>query len=387
MKRIIFLLLGVSLLLAGCKKKNQPSPSSSLSVPEIRVDTPTQGNVTYTYEYPAYLEAIQTVQLVARVSGFLEKMEYTAGQSVKAGQLLFTIEPQPYRDQLDAALAGMKSAEAQHAYAQAQYERMKEAMPGKGVSEIDFLQSESAVQTAAATVQTAAAQVNTTRTNLNYCYIKAPFDGRISRNTVDVKNFVAATVQPTTLATLYRDKVMYAYFNMAYAEYTNLPSVDDLSYRRTSLREVSICDAENPSRQWRGQLDYTAPDVDLQTGTVTVRAIVENPHAELLSGMYVKITVPYKEVFNALLIPETSIGTNQGGRYIYTVGSDNKINLQPVKVGILTPNNRREIIHGVTPDSRYVVEALISVRPGMSVKPITAPSSRPPTQHASFIPY
>lgn len=368
-KEVIYLILGGCLLLGGCKKKPQTNQEMT-QTPEILVNIPEQRPVTYTYEYPAYLEAIQTVNLVARVSGFLEKMEYTPGQPVKAGSMLFIIEPQPYRDQLNAANAQLKSMEAKLIYAKAQYEKMKEAMPSHAVSEIDFIQAESDYQAAIANVQNARAQYNTAKNNLDYCYIKAPFDGRVSRNLVDIKNYVNGSVQAVTLATMYRDKHLYAYFNMAYAEFQNLPSITKPMSGKDSAMSLTIIDATNPEHQWPGQLDYSSPNVDLQTGTVTVRAITDNPDQELLSGMYVNIRIPYKKVEHALLIPETSIKTGQAGRYVYLVNKNNQIIQQTVKVGVLTPEGMREITEGVNPDSRYVVEALMNVRPGMTVKPV-----------------
>lgn len=371
MKTHIFIIILVILCISGCKKKKQQEAAEAARpAPEVAVARPEVSDVIYTYQYPAYLEAVQTVNLVARVSGFLEKMNYIPGVPVKQGDLLFVIEPQPYLDQVKAAQAELKSTQARLAYAKAQYEKMKEAMPSKAVSEIDFIQSESDYHTALANQQNAKAQLNTARTNLNYCYIKAPFDGRVTRNMVDVQNFVGGSVQPVTLATMYRDKVMFAYFNMAYAEFQNLPVIGNPTSPADTVMQLSITDASDSTRVWHGRLDYSSPNVDLQTGTVTVRAIADNPKQELLSGMYVKITIPYKQVHNAVQIPETSIGTSQAGRFVYLVNDDDEIVQQTVKVGILSPNGMREIISGATPDDLYVVQAMMTVRPGMKVKPI-----------------
>lgn len=365
------------ILLSGChSKKQKEATSQQRPVPEIAVNTPVSQDVVYTYEYPAYLEAEQTVNLVARVSGFLEKILYTPGEEVKAGQLLFVIEPKPYIDQVNAAEARVQSAEAQLEYAQASYERMKEAVNTKAISEIDYLQAQSNYNSAQASLQDARAQLNTARINLTYCYIKAPFDGRVTRNLVDQANYVPGSVNPTTLATMYKDRRMYAYFNMAYAEYQNLPPESARMAPNDPLRFLTITDADDPGRQWKGQLDYTSPNVDLQTGTVNIRAIIENPHQELLSGMYVKLHVPYRNVRDALLIPEASIGTNQTGRFVYVVGRDNRIELKQVKVGVLEADGMREIISGIRRDDRYVVDALISVRPGMEVKPVMPGQNR-----------
>lgn len=371
MKTLVYIILGIALIAGGCKKKKQQEAAEAARpAPEVAVARPEVSDVIYTYQYPAYLEAVQTVNLVARVSGFLEKMNYIPGVPVKKGDLLFVIEPQPYLDQVKAAQAELKSTQARLAYAKAQYEKMKEAMPSKAVSEIDFIQSESDYHTALANQQNAKAQLNTARTNLNYCYIKAPFDGRVTRNMVDVQNFVGGSVQPVTLATMYRDKVMFAYFNMAYAEFQNLPVIGNPISPADTVMQLSITDASDSTRVWHGRLDYSSPNVDLQTGTVTVRAIADNPKQELLSGMYVKITIPYKQVHHAVQIPETSIGTSQAGRFVYLVNDDDEIVQQTVKVGILSPNGMREIISGATPDDLYVVQAMMTVRPGMKVKPI-----------------
>lgn len=372
MKPLLYSILILLLLLSGCKHKKQDTAAHARPVPEILVATPARQDVTYEYEYPAYLEALQTVNLVARVSGFLEKIQFIPGQFVKAGTTLFVIEPQPYIDQLNAARAQLKSTQAKLDYAKTQYEKMKEALPGKAVSEIDYIQAQSNYQAALASLQDAKAQLNIAQTNLNYCYIKAPFDGRVSRNLVDKANFVGGSVQPVTLATMYKDKALYAYFNMAYAEFQNLPPVKPKDKDTNDIQSLYVMDADNPTATWKGELDYTSPNVDLQTGTVTVRAIVPNSGDELLSGMYVKVKIPYKHVSRALVIPETSIGTNQAGRFVYIVDNDDKIALRPLQVGVLTANGMREITGGISADDHYVVEALMSVRPGMTVKPVTS---------------
>lgn len=366
MKPTICIIIGMLAIAAtGCKKHH--SQAGGMPTPEIAVAAPVQQDVTYTYEYPAYLQAEQTVNLVARVPGFLEQILFAPGQAVKAGQLLFVIEPKPYQDQVSAAEAMQKSAAAKLAYAKASYNKMKDAVQTKAVSEIDYIQSEASYNAALAALQDAAAQLNTAQTNLAYCYIKAPFDGRITRNQTDLNNFVGSMSQPATLATLYKDRNMYVYFNMAYAEYQELP-VSGKGIKDS----ITIRDAASPDKSWKGTLDYTSPDVDLKTGTVNIRAVVRNPAQELLSGMYVKITVPYKNVKDALLIPESSIGTNQSGRFVYLVNKDNTVDLKPVKVGILEADGMRQIVEGVTAADRYVADALMSVRPGMKVKPVPA---------------
>lgn len=355
-------LLFAVLAITGCKKATSEMPPLA----NIQVGTPISRQVVYTYQYPAYLQAEQTVALIARVPGFLEQISYVPGQPVKMGQILFTIEPQPYLDQLKAAEAGVKSAEAQMQYAKANYERMKDAVQSRAVSEIDYLQAESVYNSSLAALMNAQAQLNVAQINLSYCYIRAPFDGSITRNLVDKGNMVGAGGQTTNLATIYKDARMFVYFNMSSSEFQNLPK----SHKTDTLGSVSITDINNPTHVWKGKIDYTAPDIELSTGTVTVRGIIDNPKYDLVSGMYVNVNIPYQIIPNGILIPENSIGTNQAGRFVYTVNKDNVVSLTPVTVGVLESDGMRPILSGMTKDDRYVVNSMMSVRPGMKINPV-----------------
>ena len=157
---------------------------------------------------------------------------------------------------------------------------------------------------------------------------------------------------------------MYLYFNMAYPDFAQLPK------NTPSALPITIQDVNNPEKTWIAALDYSSPNIDLNTGTLNLRAIARNPNGDLLSGMYVKVIVPYKSVPKAIVIPESSLGTNQGGRYVYLVGADNTVEFRQVKVGVLTPDGMREIIDGLTLEDRYVTKALINVRPGLKIEPI-----------------
>lgn len=370
MKTMPCILAGLLLLLTitGCKDKKKGTDHAF--VPDVLVNTPLIEDVSYTYEYPGYLQAEQTVNLVARVSGFLEKMSFVPGQVVKEGQSLFIIEPKPYIDALSSAKANVKSVESQLSYAQSSYEKMKEALQNKAVSEIDYLQTRSTYFSTLADLENAKAQLNTAKLNLDYCYIKAPFSGRVSRNLVDPMNFVGNALQPTILSTLYKDARMFIYFNMAYNEYQNIPAPNLTLQGKTAGIGITIQDGSDATKAWPGKLDYSSPNIDLSTGSVNIRAFAENPNHELLSGMYVKVIVPYKEMKNALVMPEASIGTNQAGRFIYVVNNDNTVEYRQVTVGVLK-DSMREVTSGIAQGERYVVEALISVRPGMKVNPVT----------------
>ena len=345
MKALSIIFVVFLFLLAGCgksKKQQETAPT-----PSVAVDHPQLRTVVYTFEYPGYLQAEQTVNLVARVSGYLESYQFTPGQRVREGQTLFVIEPQPYKDKVTQAEANVESSKSKLAYTKASYERMQEAVKTKAISEIDYLQAQSDYGEALAAYEEARSQLSLANIDLSYCIVKAPFTGRISRNMVDPGNMVGTDASNSALATIYKDNQMYLYFNMAYPDFARLPK------NTPSALPVTIQDVNN----------------DLNTGTLNLRAIARNPNGELLSGMYVKVIVPYKSVPKAIVIPEASLGTNQGGRYVYLVGPDDTIVFRQVEVGVLTPDGMREITSGLTLEDRYVTKALINVRPGMKIKP------------------
>ncbi|MFR7808322.1 MAG: efflux RND transporter periplasmic adaptor subunit, partial [Butyricimonas faecihominis] len=269
------------------------------------------------------------------------------------------IEPQPYKDKVTQAEANVESSKSKLAYTKASYERMQEAVKTKAISEIDYLQAQSDYGEALAAYEEARSQLSLANIDLSYCIVKAPFTGRISRNMVDPGNMVGTDASNSALATIYKDNQMYLYFNMAYPDFARLPK------NTPSALPVTIQDVNNPEKTWIAALDYSSPNIDLNTGTLNLRAIARNPNGELLSGMYVKVIVPYKSVPKAIVIPESSLGTNQGGRYVYLVGPNDTIVFRQVEVGVLTPDGMREITSGLTLEDRYVTKALINVRPGM----------------------
>lgn len=361
MKAFSLIIFASILFLGGCKS---PQKKEAPQAPPVEVAHPELRTVVYTFEYPGFLQAEQTVNLVARVSGYLDSYDFTPGQRVHEGQTLFVIEPQPYKDKVAQAEASVESSKSKLAYAKASYERMQEAVKNKAISEIDYLQAQSDYREALAAYEDARSQLSLANTDLSYTTVKAPFTGRISRNMVDPGNMVGTSADNTDLATIYKDNQMYLYFNMAYADFTKLPK------NRASALPITIQDVNHPEKTWIASLDYMAPNVDLNTGTLSLRALARNPNGELLSGMYVKVIVPYKSVPKAVVIPEASIGTNQAGRYVYIVGPEDTIEFRQVNVGVLTPDGLREITDGITTEDRYVTKALINVRPGMKIKPI-----------------
>lgn len=362
----IFLLI---VLLTGCKGDKKESGKGGMPIPEISVARPFVEDITLTKDYPGYLTTEQTVNLVARVDGALQSASFAPGSRVKQGQLLFVIEPTIYKDNVAQAEAQLKTALAQLDYARNNYVRMKEALKSDAVSKIQVLQSEANVASSTAAVSNAEAALNTARTNLGYCYIRAPFSGTVSRPLYDIGSYISGAVQPITLATIYKDDRMYTYFNVADNQW--LAMLLSTSGKEKELpKEVTVRLGENGTRTYPATLDYLSPNVDLNTGTLNVRASLDNPQGILKSGLYVSITLPYGHQSQAILVPEASIGTDQLGKYLYIVNDSNIVRYRHIVPGQLINDTLRQVVSGLTPQDRFVTKALMKVRDGMKVKAV-----------------
>lgn len=368
MKKLMYIFLVLSVL-TGCKEKKDTGAMKGMPTLAISVAKPIVKDITLTKDYPGYLTTEKTVNLVARVNGTLQSVSYAPGGRVKKGQLLFVIEPTLYNDKVAQAEAELKTAQAQLEYARNNYSRMKEAVKSDAVSQIQVLQSESSVTEGVAAVSNAEAALSTARTNLGYCYVRAPFDGTISKSTVDIGSYVGGSLQPVTLATIYKDDQMYAYFNVADNQWLEM-SMNNQQPTKDLPKKIMVQLGKEGTESYPATLDYLSPNVDLNTGTLMVRANFDNPQGVLKSGLYVSITLPYGEADHAILVKEASIGTDQLGKFLYAVNDSDIVHYRHIEIGQLINDTLRQVLGGLSPQERYVKEALMKVRDGMKIKPI-----------------
>ena len=368
MKKLMYIFLVFSVL-TGCKEKKDAGAMKGMPTLAISVAKPIVKDITLTKDYPGYLTTEKTVNLVARVNGTLQSVSYAPGGRVKKGQLLFVIEPTLYNDKVAQAEAELKTAQAQLEYARNNYSRMKEAVKSDAVSQMQVLQSESSVTEGVAAVSNAEAALSTARTNLGYCYVRAPFDGTISKSTVDIGSYVGGSLQPVTLATIYKDDQMYAYFNVADNQWLEM-SMNNQQPTKDLPKKIMVQLGKEGTESYPATLDYLSPNVDLNTGTLMVRANFDNPQGVLKSGLYVSITLPYGEADHAILVKEASIGTDQLGKFLYAVNDSDIVHYRHIEIGQLINDTLRQVLGGLSPQERYVTEALMKVRDGMKIKPI-----------------
>lgn len=354
------------IVLAACGKKKEAAPQGPDTVD---VAYPTVDSVTLHRTYPGIVYAGDEAQVVARVDGVILSCNYSGGDRVSAGQVLFTIESTKYRDAVAQAESALSTARAEYAYASKQYEALKKALKSDAVSQMDVIQAKSNMEQSASDIKNATAFLQTARTNLGYCQVRAPLSGIVSTPTLDPGNYVAGAVSPVVLCTVYDDSTMSVHFNVADSEYEQILG-NNGGIRNPLFRKVPISFANPLPHSYTINLSYESPSVDPSTGSLLVKGIVKNINGELKNGMYCTVSLPYGIDPHALLIKDASIGTDQLGKYVYVVNDSDKVVYTHIEVGDLYRDSLRLVTKGLTSRQRYVTKALLNVRQGEKVKPV-----------------
>jgi RND family efflux transporter MFP subunit len=367
-------LLAAAALLAGCDNRNAYVPPPA---PKVTVATPDQRNVTVFLEATGNAAAVNSANLVARVAGFVEGVNYKDGDIVKKGTVLFTIEPETYKLKMEQAKAAEVASQATVTQTDAEYERQATLVKTSAASKSTLDNAVSARDNAHANLTQA--QVNTRLAEMNYGYasVSAPFDGIVTARTVSVGEYVGGSTTPTVLATIVQVTPIYVNFNV---------SEDDVIRVRENMRRRNLTAQDlkkfpievglqtEQGYPHRGTLDYASPTINTSTGTLAARGILENADRALLPGNFVRVRVPIGSTLeNALLVPETALATDQSGRYVLIVGKDDIVEQRTVEIGP-SEGNQRVITKGLSADDRVIVAGLLRAIPGQKVDPHFAPT-------------
>src|SRR3954471_18893432 len=352
--------------LTGCEDKNSfvaPPP------PKVDVAAPVQRPVTRYVEATGNTAPIKNVDLVARVQGFLQSIDYQDGAFVKQGTQLFTIEPETYKLKLDQARAAEAGAQASVRQAEADYKRQAELVQRQAVSQATLDTSTSTRDNAQANLQQAQANTKLTEVNYGYTNVTAPFDGIVTAHLVSVGELVGVA-SPTQLATIVAFDPIYVNFNV---NEQDVLRVREEARRRgmtvNDLRQLPVEVALQTDQGFphKGNLDYVSPNINASTGTLAVRGVLPNADRVLLPGSFVRIRVPFDEK-PALLVPDAALGSDQSGRYVLVVNADNVVEQRKVQTGQLD-GELRAIESGLKADDRVVVAGLLRAIPGQKVDP------------------
>jgi RND family efflux transporter MFP subunit len=358
----------VALLVAGCKKANQYAPPPPV---KVSVAKPLAQKITRYLEATGNTAAVSSVDLVARVQGFVQGISYTDGAAVKTGDILFTIEPLPFQAKLQQAQAAEASALATLTNAQINFTRQESLQRGSVASVQNLDDARAQRDTAQASL--AQAQANTQIAAINYSYTRvlAPFDGRVSAHLVSIGDLVGTS--PTKLATIVTMKPMYVTFTVSEQEVIRVRA--DAARAGRKLDDIQAIPVEiglqgETGYPHRGHMDYVAPTVDPSTGTLIARGVLENTDGALLPGYFARVRVPVQTNVNALLVPDVALGADQGGRYLLVVGADHVVTSKHVTTGP-EQGSLRVIDSGLSADDLVVVDGLQRTAPGQTVDPAT----------------
>jgi RND family efflux transporter MFP subunit len=363
--------------LAGCAKNDAYRPPD---VPKVSVAKPLELKLTDELDYTGNLQAVDSVEIRARVNGYLDKIHFRDGQNVEQDQLLFEIEEAPFRAALDSAEANKLKAEASLKLAEAELRRTSPLVE-RGAAPTSELDEKSAgVATAKADVAYAAAMVTQAKLNLDYTKVRAPLSGRIGRHMVDPGNLIES--QGTVLTTIERYDPIHAYFSVSESDVPSLPQQSAATLEtETKQGENYRLDLKTDSRPrvfvglpgeegypHEGRLDYTQLGIDPSTGTQQRRAIFQNADQKLVPGSFVRVRVPYGDEKPRLLVPERAVGVDQRGEYVLVVNAKNMIEDRRVVLGA-GRFGLRVVIGGLQPNDLVIINGLQRVRPAMEVKP------------------
>jgi len=359
--------VGAVIALAGCEDKNAyvaPPP------PKVDVATPVQRPVTRYVEATGNTAPIKSVDLVARVQGFLQSIDYQDGTFVKQGTQLFTIEPETYKLKVEQAKAAEVGAQATVKQAEADFKRQAELVQRQAVSQSTLDTSTSTRDNAQASLQQA--QVNTRLAEVNYGYtnVTAPFDGVVSAHMVSVGELVGVS-SPTQLATIVAMDPIWVNFTVNEQDVLRIRA--EAARRGLTVNDLKQLPIQvglqtETGYPHEGKLDYVSPTLNQSTGTLAVRGVVPNDKRVLLPGYFVRVRVPFDQEKAALLVPDTALGSDQGGRYLLVVNGDNVVEQRKVQIGPVD-NGLRVIEGGLKPDDRVVIAGLLRVIPGQKIDP------------------
>lgn len=379
-------LLSSAAALVGCARK-PPEPVKT-PPPVVVIDRPTVDRVNDYEDFAGRTEAFRVVELKSRVTGYLKKIHFTDGQDIEAGKPLFDIDDRTYKAEVGKAKASLLKAREHLKTTANTYSLIRQAYESGGESKDKLDIAAGDVAEAGADVDVALSAVELAETNLKFCRIAAPFDGRLSKRLVDEENLVKA--DETALTTIVRLDEVYATFDVDERTVMRIRKLifkGEATSSRTQPLTVRIALADDSDFTQTGRIVFTDNQIDPGTGTLRVRATIPNPRLSaapwyLLSpGQFVRVRVPIGPLRDAVLVPEKAIGSDQGQRFVYVVNAENTVERRNVRVG-QQYGQSRVIEDGVlSPADRVIVEGLLRVRPGVEVNPKPAPpSAKPPAR-------
>ena len=382
--RVIFLLLAAALAILlyrywgiweqwGFFQSTQTAPAAPLP-PAVTVAKPIVREMIEWKDFTGQFEAVDFVDVRARVSGYLESINFVDGQIVKKGDLLFVIEPKPFELALESAKADLAEANANLDLAKAQLSRTAELRKKSYATEETYDERVAQVNTATASRDAAIARLDQAQLNLDYTRVTAPLPGRASRHELSVGNLVigGTTGTPTLLTTIVSLDPIHFFFNVSEADgmtYKRLVERGEIPSARSNTVVVQAQLMDETDWPMKGTIDFVDNTYDTSTGTIRVRAAFPNPEYFITPGQFGRVRVPMSQLHPVMLVPDAAVVTDQSTKLLFTVAPDGTVVPKPVELGPVVDGNLRIVRSGVTKDDNVIVVGLLRARPGQKVTP------------------
>lgn len=369
-----------TVLLTSCGNSGNDAAANAMQMPptQVTIANPVQKNITEWDEYTGRLDASQSVNLYSQVTGYLESIHFRDGSEVKKGDLLFQIDPRPFQAVLDQATAQLEQARIKLELTKNEFERAKKLVDAKAISAEDYDTRAKAVAEAQAGLKVSQAMVDKAKLDVDYTKITAPIDGRIGRKLMDEGGLVIGGPMGATLLTsIVNLDPIYCYIDadeLSVLRYQKLNREGKGSGQEDRIPcEIALADSEG--FPFKAVIDFVDNRLDTNTGTIQVRAVLDNPRPErgqriLQPGYFTRVRVPSGLAYDALLVDDKAIGTDQSTKVVMVVGEGNIVVPKPVTVGPLV-EGLRVVRTGLTAEDKVIVNGIAKVRPGMPVAPLT----------------
>jgi membrane fusion protein, multidrug efflux system len=363
--------------LAACNKPPAPA-AEPRPAPQVRVMTVQPRDIPFTLSFTAQTESSRQVNIVARVSGFLDRIAYQEGELVKSGQLMFELDAKPFQAQLEAARGALQSQQARFATAQANLARVKPLAEQNALSQSDLDRAQGEYDAAKAAVYSAEAGVKTAELNLGYVTIRSPLNGVAGRALQRQGAFVNSTAESANLTYVAAIDPIWVTFSISQnqaARWADEQKRGLVRAPKSQAYEVDLVLPDGTAFPQRGRISFADPSFSADTGSFQVRAVLPNPKLELRPGMFVTAYLRGAVRPNAMVVPQLSVQQGANGHAVYVINADGVAELRPVIVGDYFGEKDIVITSGLHAGDRVVVEGLLKVVPGQPVQLLAAASA------------
>ncbi|MBW8724609.1 MAG: efflux RND transporter periplasmic adaptor subunit [Inquilinus limosus] len=362
--------LGMVAVLAACNESSDGQGQSAPPPPPVTAASPLVKKITEYDEFTGRYEATARVEVRARVSGYLQSINFADGATVKQGDVLFVIDPRPYQATVDSAKADLASAQARLDLAKVQLDRAQSLVAQSNVSRSSYDQAVQERRAAEAAVAQTTAALQSAQLNLDFTQVKAPMAGRVSNRRVDIGNLVTGDPSSTLLTTIVALDPIYFEFDMSESDYLAYQRAVAAGKLPSTRDNQTIVQTRLPDEQdWPhgGTMNFVDNQLDPGSGTIRARAILDNKDQFITPGQFGRIRLPGSNEYDAILIPDSAILTDQSNRIVMTVKDDGTVEPKIIRPGPTQPGGLRIVREGLTAQDKVIINGLVRARPGGKV--------------------